>query len=103
LLEDIGHSFQPTSAAVSAQVGGIHWGLFRNKAMGDPTQTEILRVAFLCFAMNHWGRGSVDHKVIRELGGTGPKRFLTQTESAVKISVRQSTAVRLLRSLCDRG
>jgi hypothetical protein len=75
LLEDIGHSFQPTSAAASAQVGGIYWGFFRNKAMGDPTQTEILRVAFLYFAMNHWGRGSVDHKIIRDLGGTGPKRF----------------------------
>ena len=73
-------------------------GLFRNKAMGDSKQTEFLRIAFLDFAMNHWGRGFVDNKIIQKLGGACPKRFLTQTEFAAKIGVQQSTAARLLRN-----
>jgi hypothetical protein len=66
--------------------------------MGDPKQTEFLRIAFLDFAMNHWGRGFVDHKIIRKLGGNVSKRYLTQTEFAAKIGVQQSTAARLLRN-----
>jgi transcriptional regulator with XRE-family HTH domain len=99
LLEDIGRQLPADiSGGVGKQFGGIYRGLFRNKAMGDPKQTEFLRVAFLDFAMNHWGRGFVDHKIIQRLGGTGPKRFLTQTEFAAKIGVQQSTAARLLRN-----
>jgi hypothetical protein len=98
LLEDMGRQLPAdVSGGVGKQFGGIYWGLFRNMAMGDPKQTEFLRVAFLDFAMNHWGRGFVDHKIIRQLGGTGTKRFLTQTEFAAKIGVQQSTAARLLR------
>ena len=66
--------------------------------MGDPKQTEFLRIAFLDFATNHWGRGFVDHKIIRKLGGNVSKRYLTQTEFAAKIGVQQSTAARLLRN-----
>jgi hypothetical protein len=65
---------------LSGNSGGIYWGLFRNKAMGDPKQTEFLRVTFLDFARNHGGRGFVDHKIARKLGGAGTKRFLTQTD-----------------------
>ena len=72
--------------------------MFRNKAMGDLKHTEFLRLAFLDFAINHWGRGFVDHKIIKKLGGSGSKRFLTQTEFAAKIGVQQSTAARLLRN-----
>jgi hypothetical protein len=99
LLEDIGRQLPADiSGGVGKQFGAIYWGLFRNKAMGDPQQTEFLRVAFLDFAANHWGRGFVDHKIIRKLGGTAPKRFLTQTEFAARIGVQQSTAARLLRN-----
>ena len=99
LLEDIGRRLPADiSGGVGKQFGGIYWGLFRNKAMGDPKQTEFLRVAFLDFAMNHWGRGFVDHKIIRAMGGAGSRRFLTQTEFAAKIGVQQSTAARLLKN-----
>ena len=100
LLEDIGRQLPADiSGGVGKQFGAIYWGLFRNKAMGDSKQTEFLRVAFLDFAMNHWGRGFVDHKIIQRLGGGPvPKRFLTQTEFAARIGVQQSTAARLLRN-----
>src|ERR1035437_236444 len=99
LLEDVGRQLPADiSGGVGKQFGGIYWGLFRNKAMGDPKQTEFLRDAFLDFAMNHWGRGFVDHKIIQRMGGAGTKRFLSQTEFAVRIGVQQSTAARLLRN-----
>ena len=54
LLEDIGRQLPAEiSGGVGKQFGAIYWGLLRNKAMGDPKQTEFLRVAFLDFAMNH--------------------------------------------------
>jgi hypothetical protein len=100
LLEDIGSQLPADiSGGVGKQFGSIYWGLFRNKAIGDSKQTEFLKVAFLDFAMNHWGRGFVDHKMIQKLGGTGRKRFLTQTEFAAKIGVQQITAARLLKNL----
>jgi hypothetical protein len=93
LLEDIGRQLPADiSGGVGKQFGSIYCGLFRNKAMGDPKHTEFLRVAFLDFALNHWGRGFVDHKIIKKLGGSGSKRFLTQTEFAARIGVQQSTA-----------
>jgi hypothetical protein len=99
LLQDIGRQLPvDISGGVGKQFGSIYWGLFRNKAMGDSKQTEFLRVAFLDFAMNHWGRGFVDNKIIQRLGGVGPRRFLTQTEFAAKIGVQQRTAARLLRN-----
>jgi hypothetical protein len=99
LLEDLGRQLpSDISGGVGKQFGGIYRALFRNKAMGDPKHTEFLRVAFLDFAMNHWGRGFVDHKIIQKLGGSRSKRFLTQTEFAAKIGIQQSTAARLLRN-----
>ena len=96
LLEDIGRQLPADiSGGVGKQFGGIYCGLLRNKAMGDSTRTEFFRVAFLDFAMNHWGRGFVDRKIVRNLGGAAPQRFLTQTEFAAKIGVQQSTAARL--------
>ena len=99
LLEDIGRQLPAdTSGGVGKQFRAVYWGLLRNKAMGDASQTEFLRVAFLDFVMNHWGRGFVDHKIVRKLGGTVSKRFLTQTEFAAKIGVQQSTAARFLKN-----
>jgi hypothetical protein len=99
LMEDLGRQLpSDISGGVGKQFGGIYRALFRNKAMGDPKHTEFLRVAFLDFAENHWGRGFVDHKIIQKLGDTGSKRFLTQTEFAAKIGVQPSTAARLLRN-----
>ena len=79
LMEDLGRQLpSEISGGVGKQFGGIYRAPFRSKAMGSPKQTEFLRVAFLDFAMNHWSRGFVDHKIIKKLGGSGSKRFLTQ-------------------------
>ena len=68
LMEDLGRQLpSDIGGSVGKQFGGIYRALFRNKAMGDPKHTEFLRVAFLDFAMNHWGRGFVDHKIIQKL------------------------------------
>jgi hypothetical protein len=76
LLEDIGRQLPAdTSGGVGKQFGGIYRGLFRNKGMGDSKHTEFLRVAFLDFAMNHWGRGYVDHKIIQKLGELAQNDF----------------------------
>jgi hypothetical protein len=66
LMEDLGRQLpSDISGGVGKQFGGIYRALFRNKAMGDPKHTEFLRVAFLDFAMNHWGRGFVDQRSSR--------------------------------------
>jgi hypothetical protein len=98
LLNDLGQQLpSDVSGGVGKQFEGIYRALFRNTAIGQPEHTNFLRVAFLDFAVNHWGRGFVDHKLVKELGGSGPKRYLTQTEFATQIGVQQSTAARLLK------
>jgi hypothetical protein len=98
LLTDLGQKLPAdVSGGVGKQFEGIYQALFRNTAIGPPENTDFLRIAFLDFAMNHWGRGFVDHKLIKKLGDVGPKRYLTQTEFAAQIGVQQSTAARLLK------
>jgi hypothetical protein len=65
--------------------------LFKSEATRPREQTDFLKVAFLDFAMNHWGRGIVDHKLAKQLGALIPKRYLTQTEFAAQIGVVPST------------
>jgi hypothetical protein len=95
LLNDLGQQLpSDVSGGVGKQFEGIYRALFRTNAIGQPEHTNFLRVAFLDFAVNHWGRGFVDHKLIRKLGDVGPKRYLTQTEFAAQIGVQQSTVAR---------
>ncbi len=97
LLGDLGEKLPADVAGgVARQFEGIYRALFRNRAI-DRGDTDFLRIAFLDFAMNHWGRGYVDHKLITEMGAAVPKRFLTQTEFAARIGVQQVTAARLLK------
>lgn len=97
LLEDLGDKLPADVAGgVAKQFEGIYRALFRNHAI-DRGDTGFLRAAFLDFVMNHWGRGYVDHKLIKETRNAVPKRFLTQTEFAARIGVRQVTAARLLK------
>jgi hypothetical protein len=97
LLRDLGEKLPADVAGgVAKQFEGIYRALFRNRAI-ERGHTGFLRIAFLDFAMNHWGRGYVDHKLITEMGDVVPKRFLTQTEFAARIGVQQVTAARLLK------
>ena len=98
LLEDLGGKpFADVSGGIAKQFHGIYRALFRNHAI-EQGRTGFLRVAFLDFAMNHWGRGYVDHKLIKEMRVATPKRFLTQTEFAAQIGVRQVTVARWLKA-----
>jgi hypothetical protein len=97
LLSELGERLQTDIAGgVGKQFEGIYRALFRNETI-KREHTDFLRAVFLDFAMNHWGRGYVDHKLMKEMGGAIPKRFLTQTEFAAKIGVRQITAARFLK------
>jgi hypothetical protein len=97
-LNDLGQQLPAdVGGGIGRQFEGIYRALFRNNAIGEPRPTNFLRVAFLDFAVNHWGRGFVDHKLIKELERSRPKRYLTQTEFAARLGVQQSTAARLLR------
>lgn len=97
LLENLGERLPADVAGgVGKQFEGIYRALFRNRSI-EQRRTDFLRIAFLDFAMNHWSRGYVDHKLIKEIRDAGPKRFLTQTEFAALIGVRQVTAARLLK------
>ncbi len=97
LFTDLGRTLPATSVGgVGKQFSSIYSSLFKSKAIRPREQTDFLRVAFLDFAMNHWGRGFVDHKLLKQLGAPASKRYLTQTEFAARIGVEQSTAARLL-------
>lgn len=99
LLTDLGRALPvTTTSGVGSQFGSIYHALFKSKAITPREQTDFLKVAFLDFAMNHWGRGFVDHKLVKQLGATIPRRYLTQTEFAAQIGVEPSTAARFLKN-----
>jgi hypothetical protein len=98
LFTDLGRALPETQASgVGRQFASIYTSLFKSAAIRPREQTDFMKVAFLDFAMNHWGRGIVDHKLAKQLGVAIPKRYLTQTEFAAQIGVEQSTAARILK------
>lgn len=98
LFTELGRGLPATAASgVGKQFASIYTSLFKSEAIKPRAQTDFLKVAFLDFAMNHWGRGVVDHKLMQQLGAPVSKRYLTQTEFAARIGVEQSTVARLLK------
>jgi TniQ len=98
LFTDLGRTLPATPASgVGKQFTSIYSSLFKSKAIRPREQTDFLKIAFLDFAMNHWGRGFVDHKLVKQLGAPIPKRYLTRTEFAAQIGVQPSTAARFLK------
>ena len=70
LLLDIGHRLQPSAkGGVRKQFEPIYSALFKNRAINPREQTDFLRVAFLEFAENHWDRGYVDSKLLKQVRG----------------------------------
>jgi len=99
LLQEIGEkaSTRTTNGSVRQQFASIYWVLFKYKTTGQSEQADFLRIAFLDFALNHWGRGFVDQRLIGKLGGELPaKRFRTPSEIAKDLGVDPRTAARLL-------
>ena len=89
LFMDLGRALPANPASgVGKQFASIYTSLFKSEAIAPREQTDFLKVAFLDFAMNHWGQGFVDHKLMKQLGATVPKRYLTQAEFAAQLGIR---------------
>jgi hypothetical protein len=99
LLGEIGAkaSTRTTNGSVRQQFVNVYGVLFKYKTIGKSEQADFLRIAFLDFALNHWGRGFVDQRLIRRLGEELPaKRFQTPSEIAKDLGVDPRIAARLL-------
>lgn len=57
--------------------------------------SKFLRLAFLDFVSNHWGRRVADAKLMKNLQGHVSKRFVTRAELARSIGVHIRTVSRL--------
>lgn len=82
---------------VRKQFECIYHALFKNKTIQPPEQAAFLRRAFVDFAMDHWGKGAVDSRLLRGLRGAATGRFITQAAFARQIGVQPRTAAKLLR------
>jgi hypothetical protein len=98
LLLDVGKKLQPSvNGGVRKQFEAIYRTLFKNRAINPSEQTDFLRVAFLEFAENHWDRGYVDPKLLKQVRGKARGRFITQSEFAAQVGIHNLTASRLLK------
>jgi hypothetical protein len=98
------------NVGVRKQFEGIYHALFKNKTIQQPEQTAFVRRAFIDFAMDHWGRGVVDSRLLRGLRGPTKGRFITQAAFARRLGVQPRTAAKILemspevlRSLRQQG
>ena len=100
LLLDIGNRLQPSAkGGVRKQFEPIYSALFKNRAINPREQTDFLRESFLEFAENHWDRGYVDPKLLKQGRGKvrSPSRFVTRSEFAAQVGIHNVTASRLLK------
>lgn len=99
LLQDIGKDLPfDSKAGVRKQFASIYHAIFKTKAIDPPEQIDFLRIAFLQFATNYWGRGCVDPKLMKRVRDGLPQRFVSQTEFAARIGVDPRTAARILKT-----
>ena len=100
LLSDIGKELKSLAkGGVRKQFEPIYCALFKTRAISAIEQTGFLRAAFLDFAGNHWGRGYVDPKLLRQARGKTTSRFITRSEFAGRVGIHSRTASRLLNEL----
>ena len=98
LLLDIGKNLPPSeNGGVRKQFESIYCALFKNRAINPSAQTDFLRVAFLEFAENHWDRGYVDPKLLKQARDKVTSRFVTRSEFASRVGIHNLTASRLLK------
>jgi len=97
LLLDIGKRLEPSGkGGVRGQFESIYSALFKNRAIDPHEQTDFLKVAFLEFAENHWDRGYLDPKLLKQARRKVRSRFITQSEFAARLGIHVLTATRLL-------
>jgi hypothetical protein len=100
LLSDIGKGVPATGpAGVRTQFASIHKALFKSRAIVPLAQTEFMKLVFLDFAMNHWGRGSVDQRLAKQSGAALAGRYMTRSQFAARVGIQPRTVARLLSSL----
>ncbi len=98
LLLDIGKRLEPSGkGGVRGQFESIYSTLFKNRAIDPHEQTDFLKVAFLEFAENHWDRGYLDPKLLKQARRKVRSRFITQSEFAARLGIHVLTASRLLK------
>src|SRR5665213_3493478 len=98
VMLDIGKKLQPSvNGGVRKQFEAIYSALFKNRGINPSEQTDFLRVAFLEFAENHWDRGYVDPKLLKQARDRVMSRFVTRSEFASRVGIHNMTASRLLR------
>jgi len=97
LLLDLGKRVQPGGqGGVRKQFESIYSALFKNRAINPRKQTDFLREAFLEFAENHWDRGYIDPKLLKQVRGKVRSRFVTRSEFAAQLGIHVLTANRLI-------
>jgi len=100
LLSDIGKSISATGpTGVGAQFAPIYKALFKSRAIAPREQVEFMKLAFLDFAINHWGRGYVDGRLANQSGAQLSGRYLTRAQVAVRAGIQPRTVTRLIKSL----
>ncbi|MDP9051027.1 MAG: hypothetical protein M3O31_09975 [Acidobacteriota bacterium] len=100
LLKDIGQLASTGDyGGVGKQYGELYRALFRNRAVTPSACAEFLRVAFLDFAMDHYGGALIDKNLDEETIDTDNRRSLSQAECAGRARLHQSTATRLHKTL----
>jgi TniQ len=98
LLLDLGKSLRHGGqGGVRKQFEPIYSALFKNRAISPREQTDFLREAFLDFAENHWDRGFVDPKLLKQARGKFRSRFITKSQFAAQMGIHILTASRLLK------
>jgi len=98
LLWTIGEQYVPKQSGegVRNQFDRIYTSIFNFRG-GDPPQSrDFLGSAFLDFAINQWGRGIVDPKLLDRFHNVIPKRFITRAEFGERYVLGKRTVARVL-------
>jgi hypothetical protein len=90
------HGPKRSGGIVRSQFRSIYKAIFKH-AVGDaPQSRDFLGGAFLDFAMNQWGRGVIDAKLLRRIQKTIPKRIVTLNEFGELYGLGRKEAQRVL-------
>ena len=98
LLWTIGEQYVPKRCGegVRTQFDHIYTSIFKFRG-GDPPQSrDFLGSAFLDFAINQWGRGIVDAKMLHRLQSGIPKRFISPAEFRKRYGLGKRPGARVL-------
>lgn len=98
LLGTIGeqHVRERCGSAIKSQFNDIYRSIFQFRAGEAPETRDFLGSAFLDFAINQWGRGVVDSKLLPRLQKGIPKRMITRAEFGKRFGIGKRTLRRVL-------